>query len=123
MTTDHAPRSRVGARAARRAQAAEALELHAGGLSLLGIARRLGITPAQAERRLADAIATLPAQDVVSLRATSELRLDRAAETFAELAKDPDPRIRLQATNGLVGVERDRARLLGTYQKPPKEED
>jgi len=111
-----------GERAARRARAAEVLDLHAGGLSLLGIAARLAITPTQAQRRLADAIATLPASDVDELRATSELRLDRAAETFAELAKDPDPRIRLQATNGLVGVERDRARLLGTWQRPEKDD-
>lgn len=123
MTIEHAPRSRVGARAARRAKAAEVLELHAGGLSLLAIAQRLDITPARAQRLLADAIATLPAQDVEELRATSELRLDRAAQRFADIAdRATDDRIALTALSGLVGVERDRARLLGTWQKPEKDD-
>jgi hypothetical protein len=96
--------------------------MHAAGLSLRSIAAKRGITLGQAQRLLAEAIATLPAQDVDELRTTSELRLDRAAEVFAELAASAtDDRIRLQATSQLVAVERDRARLLGTWLRPEKD--
>lgn len=111
-----------GDRAAHRVMRGDVLDLHTDGLSVSRIATRLGITPNRAQRLLGEAIAALPAQDVEELRATSELRLDRAAETLSELAKDPDPRIRLQATAQLVTVERDRARLLGTAQRQPKDD-
>ncbi len=116
--------TKVGDRAAQRERAAEVLDLHASGLSILSISRRLGITPQQAQRRLAESIALLPAQGVEELRATSEIRLDRAAETFADIAdRATDERIRLQATQGLVAVERERAKLLGTSQRPPKDDE
>lgn len=116
-----ASRSRVGGRAARRELVAEVLDLHAAGLSPSRIAAKLGMTPARAQRLLAEGIAGLPEQDVDDLRATSEIRLDRLAATYGELLTDADPRIRLQAAQGMATVERDRARLLGTWQRPPKD--
>jgi hypothetical protein len=113
----------AGERAERRVRSAYVLDLHADGNSLRDIAGLLNVTLARARKLLADAIASMPAQDVEELRATSELRLDRAARNFAELMNDPDPRIRLQAAQGVLATERDRARLLGTWQKPPPEQD
>jgi len=116
--------TKTGERAAQRDRAAEVLDLHASGLSILSISRKLKITPQQAQRRLAEAIATIPAQNVDELRITSELRLDRAAEVFADLAdRATDDRVRLSAMNGLVAVERERAKLLGTSQRPPKDDE
>jgi len=85
--------TKIGDRAAQRERAAVVLELHGSGLSLLAIARRLSITPAQAQRRLTHAIATMPARDIDELRATSELRLDRAAERFADIADGSAARV------------------------------
>lgn len=90
-------------------------------MSRIGV--RLGMTPARAQRLLAAALASIPEQDIDELRFTSEIRLDRAAAAFGGLLDDPDPRIRLQAANGLVGAERDRSRLLGTSLARPKDPD
>lgn len=106
-----------------RALVADVLDLHARGLSPSRIAAQLSITPARAQRLLGEGIAGLPEQEVEELRATSELRLDVLAATYGALLDDPDPRIRLQAAQGMATVERDRARLLGTWQRPPRDSD
>lgn len=115
--------TRTGERAARRALAAEVLDLHAEGLSVSRIGVRLGMTPARAQRLLSAALASIPESDIDELRLTSEIRLDLLAATFASMLDDPDPRIRLQAANGMATVERDRSRLLGTGLRQPKDPD
>lgn len=112
----------AGARAAHRERVQTALDLHASGLDVRTIADRLGLRSDRAAKLLSEGIAALPAQDVGELRTTSELRLDRLAATYGALLDDPDPRVRLAAAGGLRQVESDRARLLGTWQKPPKED-
>jgi len=115
--------TRTGQRARHREIVADVMDLHAQGLSPSRIAAQLGMTPARVQKHLAEGIAALPAQEVEELRATSELRLDRLAAVYGELLTNEDPRIRIQAAQGVATVERDRARLLGTWQKPPKDED
>ena len=115
--------TKTGERATRRALAAEVLDLHAEGLSVSRIAVRLEMTPTRAQRLLSDALASIPESNLDELRLTSEIRLDRLATTYGELLSHEDPRIRLQAAQGLAGVERDRARLLGTWMRPPRDPD
>lgn len=112
---------RTGTYAARRERLAEVVDLYAAGLSLPSIADRLGIRRDIAARLLGEGIESLPVQDVDELRAGTELRLDRLAATYGALLDDPDPKVRLAAA-GLRQVESDRSRLLGTWQKPPREE-
>lgn len=113
----------VGARAAHRARVVEVLDLHAAGLDVRSIAVRLGVTVPKAAKLLDEGIRTaMPGQTVDGLRATSELRLDRLARIYGELLDDEDPKIRLQAAAGLKATEDSRARLLGTWQRPLKEE-
>lgn len=114
---------KAGERAAQRKRVQRVLTLHANGLSVRDIAAEEGISVAVATRRLAEGMDALPSQEVDHLRLTSELRLDRLARVFSELLDDPDSTTRLRAAQGLAGVERDRARLLGTWQKPPKDDD
>lgn len=113
---------RTGTYAARRERLAEVVDLYAAGLSLPSIADRLGIRRDIAARLLREGIESLPVQDVDELRAGTELRLDRLAATYGALLDDPDPKVRLAAAAGLRQVESDRSRLLGTWQKPPREE-
>jgi hypothetical protein len=113
----------VGARAAHRARVAEVLDLHAAGQDVRSIATRLGITVPKAAKLLDEGIRTaMPGQTHDGLRATSELRLDRLARIYGELLTDPDARVRLAAANGMKAVEDSRARLLGTWMKPPPRE-
>ena len=107
-------------RATRRQQLAEVLELHASGLSIRAIARRLDLRIDRAAKLLTEGIASLPAQDHDELRATSELRLDKISEVWSSLLDSEDERTRAQAAEGLRRVENDRARLLGTWMRPPK---
>lgn len=109
--------------ATRRQQLAEVLELHASGLSILAVAARLDVRADKAARLLSEALRSIPAQDIEELRATSELRLDRIARVWSELLNDADPKVRAQAAEGLRRVESDRARLLGTWLKPPRDDD
>ena len=113
---------RAGTYASRRERQSEAMELFADGVSITAIARRLGIRLDYATRLVRAGLAALPEQDVDELRAGSEVRLDRIAGVWSELLNDPDPKVRAQAAEGLRRVESDRARLLGTWQKPPKED-
>jgi len=105
-----------------RERVAKAYELHCQGLSPLSVAAEMGCTPRQAARWVEEALASLPEQSVEALRATSEVRLDAAARVFGELLASDDVNVRLRAAQGLAGVERDRSKLLGTWQKPPVEE-
>lgn len=113
----------TGARAAHRARVADALALHARGRSVQDVAAELDVTTDRAAKLLSEGMASLPDQTVDELRATSELRLDAVARVWGDLLDDDDPKVRAQAANGLLTVERDRARLLGTWQRPPKDED
>ena len=113
----------AGARTAHRERVSAALDLHARGRSVRDVAAELGTTPDRAAKLLGEGIAAMPAQQLDELRATSELRLDQVARVYGELLDDADPKVRAQAANGLLTVERDRARLLGTWQKPPREDD
>lgn len=114
---------RAGERAAHRERVQRVLDLHAAGMSIRDIATAEAVSVAVAARRLAEGMDGLPAQQVDHARATSELRLDRLASVFGGLLDDADPNVRLRAAQGLAGVERDRARLLGTWQKPQREDD
>lgn len=111
----------VGARAAHRARVVEVLDLHAAGLDVRGIAVRLGLTVPKAAKLLDEGIRTLPDAEITGLRATSELRLDKLAAVYGELLDSDDPKVRLAAAGGLRQTEADRARLLGTWQRPPRE--
>ncbi|KGH46614.1 hypothetical protein IN07_11445 [Modestobacter caceresii] len=102
---------------------AAALNLHARGRSIPDVAADLGTTPDRAVKLLGEGIAGMPAQQLDERRATSELRLNQVARLYGDLLDDADPRVTAQAANGLLTVERDRARLLGTWQKPPREDD
>jgi hypothetical protein len=115
--------ARAGTYAARRQLRVDVVELVAAGASVTDAAARLGIRVDYAARLLHDGIAALPAQDVDDLRTVTELRLDRLAKTYGDLLDDEDAKVRLAGANGLRQVEADRARLLGTWQKPPKDED
>jgi hypothetical protein len=99
------------------------MELNAAGLSIRDIADRLGIRPERAAKLLHDGIAALPGQNVDDLRTVTELRLDKLSATYGALLDSDDERTRLAAANGLRQVEADRARLLGTWQRPPREKD
>lgn len=111
----------AGRRALDRDRLARALDLHTRGWSVRDIAAELGCTPARAAKLLGQAVAGLPAQEASELRATSELRLDRAAKTYGDLLDDPDSKVRADAARGIVAVEAQRARLLGTYLRPEKD--
>jgi hypothetical protein len=95
--------ARAGTYAERRQKRTDVVELVAAGASVTDAASRLGIR--------------------VDLRAVTELRLDRLATTYSALMDSDDERTRLAGANGLLAVERDRVRLLGTWQKPPREDD
>lgn len=114
---------KAGERAAHREGVQRVLDLHAAGLSIRDIATSEHITVPAAARRLAEGMHALPAQEVDHVRTTSELRLDRLAAVFGGLLDDPDANVRLRAAQGLAGVERDRARLLGSWMKPAREDD
>jgi hypothetical protein len=113
---------RAGTYTARRTLLAEVLELYAAGLSVRDIASRCSVRMDYAARLLNEGLRSLPAADVDDLRAGTELRLDKLAATYGALLDDPDPKVRLTAAAGLRQVESDRSRLLGTWQKPPREE-
>lgn len=99
------------------------VDLVAAGASVTDAASRLGIRVDYAARLVHDELSALPAQHVDDLRAVTELRLDRLATTYSALMDSNDERTRLVGANGLLAVERDRVRLLGTWQKPPREDD
>lgn len=113
----------AGARAEHRERVASALSLHQRGSDLHGIAGQLGCTVDRAAKLLGEALRSLPAQDVDDLRAATEVRLDRLSATYGALLDSDDERIRIQAANGLRQVESDRSRLLGLWQRPPKDEE
>ncbi len=111
----------TGRRAEHRERVARVLDLHVRGLSVRDVAAEIGCTPARAARLIAEGVATMPAQDVADIRATSELRLDRAARVYGALLDSEDERVRADAARGLITVERDRARLLGSNLPPLRE--
>ena len=110
-------------RATARQRVQRALDLHAEGHSVRDIATALDCTPARAARLLAEGIASLPGQALEELRATSELRLDRAARVYGSMLDSEDERTRLQAAAGVVNVERLRTDLLGTKLRAPREDE
>lgn len=114
----------AGARAAHRQRLASVLDLHARGRSVQHIAAALGVTQHRAASLLGQAVAELPAQDVETIRATSEVRLDLAARIYGDVLDDPDAdaRTKTQAAAGLVTVERERSRLMGSWQRPEKDD-
>jgi hypothetical protein len=55
------------------------------------------------------------------LRGVTEVRLDRLAAEFGKLLGSEDERTRMQAAQGLLRVEAERAKLLGLNLKPRAE--
>jgi hypothetical protein len=115
--------TRAGERSTHRERVQSALNLHADGMSVRTIADRLSVTPNRAAKLLNEGLRKLPGSEVDDLRAATEVRLDAVAQVYGELLSDPDPRVRAQAANGLLTVERDRSKLLGLWQRPPREDD
>lgn len=115
--------TKAGPRTIHRDRVQRAVELHAAGLAVPAIADRIGVTVDRAAKLLTEGIRSLPGSDLDDIRAATEVRLDRLAAVYGSLLDDDDPRVRLQAANGLRQVEADRSRLLGTWLKPPKEGD
>lgn len=111
----------AGRRALHRERLSRVLALHTRGWSVRDIAVELDCTSARAAKLLGEGIAAMPTQDVSELRATGELRLDRAARVYGALLDDEDPRVRVVAARGIVAVESQRSRLLGTNLMPVKE--
>lgn len=114
----------AGVRSKRRALALQAADLHARGLDIAHIAVEMGVTVKRAHALLVEGVKMLlPDQSADEIRATSEMRLNRAASRAGALLDHEDPRIAAQALNALATIERDRARLLGTNLKPQPEYD
>jgi hypothetical protein len=114
----------TGVRAKRRELALQAADLHAGGQDIAHIAVAMGVTVKRAQHLLSEGIRmSLPDQSLDDIRATTELRLNRAASRAGALMDHEDPRIAAQAIRDLATIERDRARLFGANMKAPPEDD
>lgn len=113
--------ARAGTYAARRQLRDGVVEAVGSGASLTAAAATLGIRVDYAARLLRDGIAALPGMEVEDLRGITEIRLDALAAVYATLMRSDDERTALAGANGLLAVERDRTKLLGTYLRPEKD--
>jgi hypothetical protein len=105
-----------------RGQVERAWALKVEGVPLAQAAQRMGVSTRTYERYIERAVEWQGADDADTLRTVVEARLDQVRKTYLSLMAQAwnedvqswrDPSLAVKAANGLLAVERDRAKLLG----------